>query len=174
MTVTLDGWTDTSNRTYISATYYAFIDEWKQTTTFPYCLEHEGTATGEDLARYVEGILKMHGRSVAAIVTDCEPVGRILYKRQLTTHVGCACRRLQSSAGVDFTGSRVTFALSKAGKTIGRYMLSSQASSRLRNISKGYGMEPMSLIQDVPARWSSTADSVTHLVRCFAFITQPR
>lgn len=74
-------------------------------------------------ARFGEGVVKMHGRSVTAVVTDYEPsmvkAGRVLNERQLTMQVGGAGRRLLSSIAVVFAGGGVTVVLSNMRNTIG-------------------------------------------------------
>ena len=105
LVVTRDGWTDKSTLTYRSTTY-TFIDEhWELTAISPYCEKHGGSTTGDELAKFIEGAMMKHRQvgHVTAVVTDCEPsmvkAGRLLEAKKLTTHIGCAGHRLQSSAG---------------------------------------------------------------------------
>ncbi|CAM9362792.1 unnamed protein product, partial [Sphacelaria rigidula] len=108
---TVDTWTDNQCRTYTCETY-AFVDAtWNMRVISPYCQLHDGAATGNDLATFVEKLATNHnliGRMVAP-VTDCEPAmvkaGHILNENMVVDHVGCAAHRLQSSAGKVFTGS---------------------------------------------------------------------
>ena len=110
MVMTHDSWTDSGNRTYFSATYTFITEEWELIAISPNCTKHAGTATGEDLAKLVEGVIYQHGHRdmITAVVTDCEPAmvkaGRILSRNKVTEHIGCAGHRLQSSVGVGFTG----------------------------------------------------------------------
>ena len=94
-----DEWTDKLNRRYMSTTYTFIDDDWEK---------HEGSSTGEEEAKCMEGIMVKHRQvgHVTAVVTDCKPLmvkaGRLLEAKKLTALVGCAGHRLQSSTGVGF------------------------------------------------------------------------
>lgn len=93
---------------------------------YPDRTKHGGTATGEDLAKLVEGAIEQHGHKtmITAVVTNCEPamvkVGRILSKNEVTEYIGFAGHLLQSSVEELFTGEDVKHALKYARSTIAR------------------------------------------------------
>lgn len=79
-------------------------------------------------------------------------------------HIGCAAHRLQSFAGIVFTGEEVQNALANERKTTARYK-TRQAAERFRKRCVAACVKPRSLIQDLPTRWSLTADSNTRFLK---------
>ena len=73
MVMAHDSWTDSGNRTYVSATYTFITEDWELIAISSNCTKHAGTAAGENLARLVEGVIDQHGHRnmITAVITDC-------------------------------------------------------------------------------------------------------
>lgn len=168
--MTTDGWTDHACRTYMSTTYCCIDDTWTMRAISPHCSLHSGTATGEDLADFVEKVIVKGGQdvNVVAVVTDCEPsmvkAGRLLEERNITKHVGCAAHRLQSSTGKVFAAPQVEATLGRLRKLVTRYKSSSQATAQLITSCVQATVKPVRVVQDVPTRWSSTYSSIERIL----------
>lgn len=71
-----DGYyTDHLNSAYMSTTYTLMDDDWELMARSPWCENHEGNTTGEELDQFIEGVMLKHGNigDVTTVVTDCEP-----------------------------------------------------------------------------------------------------
>ncbi|CAM9648730.1 unnamed protein product, partial [Pylaiella littoralis] len=122
VSMTTDGWTSSTYESYISFTVVYVEDDWKIVTLALSCSKKEGSITEEDLAAFIEAMVKTHGLTGRVLVgtIDYEPsmvnVGRILTERGVFTHLGCACHRLEcvTSLVFDAPGVNKTMALARS------------------------------------------------------------
>jgi hypothetical protein len=103
---------------------------------------------------------------VAAVVTDTAAnmvaAGRELTNQGIAWH-GCLAHLLELVHGVLYKVAPVKPVLAAARKTVGKHTMSSQQEAKLLRFGAALGKR-VKLIQDVPTRWSSTADMCARLV----------
>lgn len=170
VSVTTDGWTSSSNDTYMSFTCSFLTAEFELEALCLECKKHGGRTTAEDLEEAVKAMIQrnaLKGR-VLALTTDCEPsmvkTGRLLAASEGITHIGCCCHRLESITSQAFNGPGVSKALALARAVVMRYTMSSQAADRLEQMCGICNITSLKVVQDVSTRWSSTQASAGRLL----------
>jgi hypothetical protein len=138
--VTVDGWTDVSNRTYYALTRHFIDADWELNCLSVSCILHDGQTKEENLEMLINELLeKANVKEPVALVSDCEPVmvatGRRFTARKIH-HNGCIAHRLETVTKILIECDDVAPTMKRSRRLVGFFNGSSQAAAVLEKLSR--------------------------------------